>query len=192
MGVQTNPAEQIEDIRRIASGQGWIVQDTEIFYQPSIRLTLPRTYDGSSKEDIFSETRERMDLMYPGLYERDFLDWLGKRSPVMVQVENEHGGVVMWSDDMILTRWDRLTRELGQIQTQRRQAEHISDVHVFLGGDGAYRIRCSIDGVRQLSERLTQWQLDRLNQGVDKRLVAADVYSHVFDTQQEQSKGLKR
>ena len=192
VGVQTNTAEQIEDIRRIAYGQGWIVQDTEIFFQPSIRLTLPRTYDGSSKEDIFSETRERMDRMYPGLYERDFLDWLEKRSPVMVQVENEHGGVVLWSDDMIMARWDRLTRELGQIQTQRRQAEHISDVHVFLGGDGAYRIRCSIDGVRQLSERLADWQLKRLNQGTDAKLVAADVYSHVFDTEREQSKGLKR
>lgn len=83
-GVQTNTAEQIEDIRRIATAQGWLVEDTEVFYQPSLCLRLPRTYDGSGRQEIFDEAKAITEKLYPGLRDRDFFDWLDKRSQIIV------------------------------------------------------------------------------------------------------------
>ena len=198
-GVQTNTEEQIEDIRRIATAQGWIVEDTQVFYQPSICLRLPRTYDGSSRQEIFDEAKAITEELHPGLYNLDFMNWLEKRSPIIVQVEKDHGGVVMWSDEMIMQRWQKLAQSLVQVQEQREQRDclmnqidRISDVHVFVGGDGYYRIKCCIDGQKQLSERYPDYQRMQVRQGKDIKLVAAEIYEDKLLAARGQLQGLKR
>ena len=118
-----NTPEQIADIRRIAEAQGWIVEDTDIFFQPSLRLGLPLTYDGMGKRAILDEASKLTNQKFPDLYEKDFLHWLKERTPIQVEVEKAHGGVILWSDQMILKRWKMLTQALCEAQKQRQQLE---------------------------------------------------------------------
>ena len=186
--------EQIDDIRRIAKTQGWVVEDTDVFFQPSVRLSLPMTYDGSSKKELLDEAGRLTCQAHPGLYERDFLQWLAARTPIEHRVWAEHGGVVMYTDDMILSRWEKLTAALEQAVKLRvaavdeRRPEdpslaRITDVTIFVGGDGYWRIRCRIDGVRQMSERVADQEMKAVNAGADPRVLAAEKYMDVLSVQ---------
>lgn len=181
-------AEQIEDIRRIADEQGWIVEDTDIFFQPAIRLGLPHTYDGTGTREILHEANALTDQQNPGLYDSDFLKWLEKRTPNEMEVEKWHGGVVLWTDDMILQRWQKLAQGLVQAQKQRENMARISDEHIFVGGDGYWRIKCKIDGQNQLSERLPDCKLSQINKGtLDLKRAAAEIYADTIETLQQQA-----
>lgn len=196
-----NDRTMVEDIRRIAHEQGWVVEDTEVFYRPSLHLTLPHTYDGCGKREILHEANERTDKLYPGLKESDFLQWLGKRTPIEIQVENEHGGVVRWMDELLFRQWEKLTAALEMNYEQKqmllreeqvqKDMERISDINIFVGGDGYWRIRCKIDGVQQMSERVSDHQMG-LVEKVGAAAVAADVYSIKLRETIEQDSGRKR
>ena len=181
-------AEQIEDIRRIAEEQGWVVEDMDIFFQPSIRLGLPLTYDGTGKREILHEANALTDQQNPGLYDSDFLQWLEKRTPNEIEVEKWHDGVVLWTDEMILQRWNKLAQGLVNAQKQREHMSRISDEHIFVGGDGYWRIKCKIDGQNQLSERLSDYKLSQINEGIiDMKRAAAEIYEDKFETLQQQA-----
>lgn len=187
MDARSTP-EQIEDIRRIADEQGWIVEDTDIFFQPSIRLGLPHTYDGYGTREILREANELTNQENPGLYERNFLEWLERRTPNEIKVEKIHGGVVLWTDNMILQRWEKLAQGLVQAQKQRENMARISDEHIFVGGDGYWRIKCRIDGQNQLSERLSDYKLSQINKGsLDMKRAAAEIYEDTLDAIQHQA-----
>lgn len=180
--------EQIEDIRRIADEQGWIVEDTDIFFQPSIRLGLPHTYDGFGKREILHEANELTNQENPGLYESNFLEWLEKRTPNEIKVEKTHGGVVLWTDNMIHQRWEKLAQGLVQAHKQRENMARISDEHIFVGGDGYWRIKCKIDGQNQLSERLPDYKLSQIDKGtLDLKRAAAEIYEDTFEKIQHQA-----
>lgn len=104
----------------------------------------------------------------------------------------------MWSDDMIMQRWQNLTQSLVQVQVQRihtagllNQLDRISDVQVFVGGDGYYRIKCSIDGQKQLSERYSDAQRMLVRQGKDIKLVAAEIYEDRLLNERGQARQMK-
>jgi len=195
-----NTPEQVEDIRRVAAQQGWIVEDTKVFFRSSLHLTLPMTYDGTGKRQIMREADERTDNQYPGLKEADFLQWLDKRRPFIVQVQEEHGGVVRWTDMMILQQWEKLTWGLEAIYKQKqvveRETQHqkdlerISDIIIYPVKYGQYRIRCKIDGEQQMSERLSEHDVKRINNGTGADTIAAEIYKDRLEEQQQ--KGLKR
>lgn len=107
-GVPVNSGQQIEDIRRVAAEEGWCVEDTEVFFQPSIRLSLPYTYDGSSTRQIMREIARLTEQKNPGLKENDFLAYLNKKSDVGSEIIKAHGGTVRYSDAMIMARWNKL------------------------------------------------------------------------------------
>lgn len=194
MGDVVCSQEQIDDIRRIATSQGWVVEDTDVFFQPSLRLGLPQTYDGTGKRDILAQANALTNAAFPGLYERDFLGWLAERIPFEHRVWAEHGGVVMYTDDMILSRWEKLTAALEQAQRRRLGVDdaqtqavsplkRITGATLFVGGDGYGRIRCCIDGVRQLSERVADHEMMAVSRGLDPRELAARKYEAVLAVQ---------
>ena len=196
--------EQIDDIRHIASEQGWIVEDTDIFFQPSIRLGLPFTYDGCSKAEILKEASDRTNEAFPGLYQKDFLRWLEARTPIEHQVWREHKGVVMYTDEMILSRWGKLTAALEAVykkrlilteekERQERMFARITDVTIFPGGDGYWRIKCKIDGRSRMSERIADHEMKAINNGTPAKVFAAQKYEEVLNAPHEElQKGIKR
>lgn len=185
-----NKPEQIDDIRDVAAKEGWIVEDTEIFGQPSVRLGLPYTYDGLGKREILHIANDITDRAYPGLKDTDFLQWLDYRNKEEKKVAQNHGGVVRWTDDMIKQRWQKLTHSLVQAQRERLGLNRISDVRVYLGGDGHRRIKCRIDGQDMLSEHFSDAAMTMLNKGVDIKILAARCYEDQL--QAKQDRGLKR
>ena len=196
-----NDQIEVDAIRCLAHEQGWVVKDTEVFYRPSLHLTLPQTYDGCGKREILHEANERTDKLYPGLKGADFLQWLEKRTPIEMEVENEHGGVVRWTDELLSRQWEKLTAALEMHREQRKVAERkeqlqkdmarISDIVIYVGGDGYWRMRCKIDGVQQLSERVSDHQMG-LVEKVGAAAVAADVYSIKLRGTIGQDSGRKR
>ena len=187
---KVNKPEQIDDIRRIAAEQGWIVEDMEIFAQPSVRLGLPYTYDGLGKREILHIANEITDALHPGLKKDNFLEWLEYRNKEEKKVVQNHGGAVRWTDDMVKQRWQKLTQSLVQAQRERLGLDRISDVHIYLGGDGHRRIKCRIDGVDMLSEHFSDAAMTMLNKGADIKILAARCYEDQLRPQQD--KGLKR
>lgn len=172
----------------MAEEQGWIVEDTDIFFEPAIRLGLPHTYDGTGKREILREANVMTDKENPGLYDEDFLKWLEKRTPNEIKAEKIHEGVVLWTDDMILQRWVSLRNGLVQAQKQRENMDRISDVHIFVGGDGYWRIKCRIDGQNQLSERLSDYKLSQINNGtLDMKRAAVEIYEDTLEAIQRQA-----
>lgn len=194
-----NSRGQMEDIRRMARQNGWTVEDTETFYLPSVKLMLPYTYDGSAKSQLSREASARVKEMYPKLWDEDFDEFMNKKSAVLDELADRHGGVVRWTDMMIVGQWEKLVSSLELACRQRRETENaeavgrISDVTVYMGGDGYYRIKCSIDGESRMSERLSDIELAAISKGECPEAVAARVYSSVLaESKEEQSKGMKR
>lgn len=188
---KVNKPEQIDDIRRIAAQEGWIVEDMEIFGQPSVRLGLPYTYDGMGKREILHLANDITDSKYPGMQKNDFFQWLDRRNEIAATVALEHGGVVRWTDDMIRQRWQKLTQSLVQAQRERLGIDRISDVRIYVGGDGHWRIKCRIDGEDMLSEHFSDAMMMLKNKGVDVKILAARCYENQLQPQREQDKGLK-
>jgi len=187
-----NKPEQIDNIRRIAADEGWIVEDMDIFGFPSIRLGLPATYDGMGTRELLHEVNASVDRDFPGLYKADFMAWLELRNSREPEFRERHGGVVRWTDDMVLARWQSLTRALLVAERQRQDMQRISDVRTYLGGDGHWRIKCRIDGVNQLSEHFSDAAMTALNRGEDIKKLAADIYRSALDASLQQDRGIKR
>ena len=59
---------------------GFEVLATEIFNQPSISLSLPYTNNGKGRQEILGEASKLTDEKYPGLKEKNFLEWIDKRN----------------------------------------------------------------------------------------------------------------
>lgn len=204
MGDVVCTQEQIDDICRIASEQGWIVEDTDVFFQPSVRISLPLTYDGTAKQDILHAASARTNDALPGLKEKDFLQWLEKRTPFEHEEWQKHGGVVMYTDQMILDQWEKLTRalevtqKLRQLVSEEKERQEkllarITDVTIFPGGDGYWRIKCKIDGKSQLSERIADHEMKAIDNGTPAKVFAAQKYEDVLNAPHEElPKGIKR
>lgn len=204
MGDVVCTQEQIDDICRIASEQGWIVEDTDVFFQPSVRVSLPLTYDGTAKQDILHAASARTNDALPGLKEKDFLQWLEQRTPFEHEEWQKHGGVVMYTDQMILDRWEKLTQALEVTQKlhqlvkdenerQEQLFARITDVTIFTGGDGYWRIKCKIDGKSQISERMADHEMKAINKGTPAKVFAVQKYEDILNAPQEDlDKGLKR
>lgn len=190
--IEVNKPEQIDNIRRIAADEGWIVEDMDIFGFPSIRLGLPATYDGMGTRELLHEVNASVDRDFPGLYKADFMAWLELRNSREPEFRERHGGVVRWTDDMVLARWQSLTRALLVAERQRQDMQRISDVRTYLGGDGHWRIKCRIDGVDQLSEHFSDAAMTALNRGEDIKKLAADIYRSALDASLQQDRGIKR
>ena len=186
-----NNEKQIANIRSVAQQQGWIVEDMHIFGMPSVRLGLPLTYDGYGTREILHEANDIVNRQHPGLEKEDFFKWLELRSAEEQRVIARHGGVVRWTDDMVKKKWNGLTQALTVAEKQRQDMERISDVRIYVGGDGYHRIKCRIDGVDMLSERFSDVNIDLLNKGTDEKELAYRCYKEYFQ-QEQQSKSLKR
>lgn len=203
IGDRTNSEEQIALIRRTAKEIGWECSDMLIFGQPSVRLAPPFTYDGSFRQDIIREANDRTNILYPGLHETDFLDWLEKRSAIEIKVQNDHGGVIRYTDLMLSKQWDVLTTKLemgmkhivqqnGGVENMRypdgsltddalyeRALRRITDVRITPPENGKQSVICKIDGRQQMS-RIIQPE----NRGwSDKMMVAARTYRDVLEDQ---------
>ena len=187
-GEKINTEEQIEDIREIAEAQGWVVEDTLIFFEPSIRLGLPLTYDGCGNREILHEASDITNKKYPGLYDDNFMTWLDRRSEILQDVIRTHGGVIRWTDDMIKKKWNNLTQSLDlaqrlknpkidnetvrnmlnrfdrikeKIADDEKKMQRVTDIVIgckTIWGD--YKVRCRIDGVQQPAETLTSGEKD--------------------------------
>lgn len=120
-GVPVNSGQQIEDIRKVATEEGWCVEDTEVFFQPSIRLSLPYTYDGSSTRQIMREIARLTEQKNPGLKENDFLAYINKKSDIGSEIIMAHGGTVRYSDAMIMARWNKLAISLKRAMRLRNE-----------------------------------------------------------------------
>lgn len=187
-GRKINTAEQIEDIRDIAEAQGWVIEDTKVFFQPSIRLMLPLTYDGCGTRKILHEASDITKEKYPGLYDDDYRTWLVRRAEVLQDVVKTHGGVIRWTDDMIKKKWNNLTQSLvlaqqlknprvdnetlrnmldrfkrvkEKVAENEKKMQRVTDIVIgckTIWGD--YKVRCKIDGIQQPAENLTSQEKD--------------------------------
>ena len=152
---------------------------------------MPHTYDGTAKRDILNEANDRTDEAFPGLKKKDFLQWLERRASIVQEVSAKHGGVVRYTDEMILSRWEKLTVALEAVykhrltvaQEQERQEQlfaRITDVTVFMGGDGYWRIKCRIDGIPQMSERMADHEMTAISKGTSAKVFAAQKYESIL------------
>jgi hypothetical protein len=116
-GRKINTQEQIDYIRNVAKKLGFEVLDTKIFNQPSISLSLPYTNNGKGRQEILNEAGKLTDEKYPGLKEKNFLEWIEKRNeefePIVVQ---KNGGVKKWTDQEIINKWNELAEELEKFK----------------------------------------------------------------------------
>lgn len=114
-GRKINTQEQIDYIRNVANKLGFEVLDTNIFNQPSIHLSLPYTNNGKGRQEILNEAGKLTDKKYPGLKEKNFLEWIDKRNeefePIVVQ---KNGGIKIWTDQEIINKWNDLADELAK------------------------------------------------------------------------------
>ena len=187
-----NNEKQIGNIRSVAQQQGWIVEDMHIFGMPSVRLGLPLTYDGYGTREILHEANNIVNRKHPGLEKEDFFKWLELRSAEEQRVIARHGGVVRWTDEMVKNQWNALTLALVQAEKQRQDLQRISDVRIYVGGDGHWRIKCRIDGEDMLSEHFSDAYMSLLDKGADKTELAAKCYEQQLKNMQKQENGLKR
>lgn len=187
-----NVQQQIDNIRTVAEENNWVVEDMDIFGIPSIRLGLPLTYDGLGTRELLDEVNDTVDRDFPGLYDTHFLDWLEERNSREPEFQERHGGVVRWTDDMVKAKWNALTQALVVAEKQRQDIERISDVRIYMGGDGQHRIKCRIDGEDMLSEHFSDANMALLNKGTDEKLLAYRCYADRFQNGPEWSKFFKR
>lgn len=197
--VKVNQSEQIEDIKMIAEQCGWIIEEMDIFFHPSIRLSLPYAYDGSSSKEIIQETNKRVNEKFPELQKTDFLAWIDERDKKRPEIASLHGGVVRWTDEMIIKKWEELTQGLERMQKLREEQKeneglkHISNVKTYDASNGNLYIRCSINGVSQLSKKLNVEDVNKINRGEDIRKIALNYYKEELnEVQQEHAHSIKR
>jgi len=119
LGRKINTQQQIDTIRKIALKNGFVCQDTNVFYQPSIRLSLPHTNDGQSHQEILKQASQITNQKYPDLYEKDFWKWLDLRDHIYLpQVVEQHGGEKTYTDQQVIGMWNNLAKGLEQSQHQ--------------------------------------------------------------------------
>ena len=117
----------------------------------------------------------------------------------------KHGGLVIYTDRMILERLEALTQKLEESQDwikSLNQTDRISDINVFYTGKEPYKrmnISCSIDGVKQSGERLglrdQQFVEEQMNSPRLPLLLeqlAYRYYKNELKNEEQQQKGLCR
>lgn len=123
MEFAINDEQQIQAIEKVADETGWIVEYSDIFFMPSVVLRLPYTYDGAPRADIIKEANNIINEKYPELYQKSFFQWLDYRDAALYDVEQQHGGVVRWTDEMITKKWNDLA-----VGLEREQKLHVTQV----------------------------------------------------------------
>lgn len=192
-----NDAKQIENILSTVNKNGWIVEEMDIFFQPSILIRLPYTNDGSGKGELLNEGNIIMDKKYPGLQQKDFLKWLDVREEILhLEVYQKHGGIKQWTDNEIIQKWEELANALVLAATNDKEkdlvAERISDVHFIRISDSEYAISCKIDGQQQTAEKLSKQDMNALNSKIDRKELAAKYFETTLNNSGEINNGIKR
>lgn len=152
------------------------------FYQKEI-LPLEEFRKNSSDKELYDNA---IQLKEQQMY-REILSVTRPR----MNTEDKLGNPILSTDE------DIHRREACETQKERdtlnqTQLDRITDIHIFVGGDGYYRIKCSIDGEKQLSERYPDIQRMLVRQGKDIRMVVAEIYEDKLLATREQSQGMKR
>ena len=148
-GRKVNTQKQIDIYREAANKTGWIIEDTETFMQPSIRLSLPDTNDGTGRRAILEEASELTNKDYPNLRDKDFMKWLDIRNHVYepTVVEN-HGGESILTDEQIIGKWNDLVNEMERLSLNENKSDS-SNIYVgatYLEMNGKERLIFKIVG----------------------------------------------
>lgn len=129
-----NTARQIEQIITQAKASGWRVQEMDIFFEPSIRLCLPMTRDGSTSQELLKEASAIMDVNYPEIsFSDDMNKWLDKRSVIMKKVIKAHGGEIEWTDQAVMERWTDLSCRLEKVSKIEKRKDSTEE-NLLKGG----------------------------------------------------------
>jgi uncharacterized protein (DUF1330 family) len=116
MGRKINTQKQIDIYILAAKKSGWIVDNTELFTQPSIRLNLPYTKDGTSRKIILEEANDLTNKYHPTLKSDDFMKWIDYRNNIYEpKIVEKHGGQIMLSDSQIIQKWNDLVNTMEDI-----------------------------------------------------------------------------
>lgn len=119
-GSEINTQEQIDVIRKAAKASGFIVEDTEVFSQPSLRLSLPFNDKGISRAEVLEEANKRTNKKYPGLRDKDFLSWLDKRNHEFEPEVVKEYGKKSWTDKEVIDKWNILADRLSELKEQSK------------------------------------------------------------------------
>lgn len=112
-GVPTNTERQVKHIEQQALASGWCVERMPIFGQPSLRLTLPETMDGTSSLAINREASALMQEKYPEMtIDSDLKGYFKTKYIEKQAIIARHGGPVNWTDGEVLEHWNTLAARL--------------------------------------------------------------------------------
>lgn len=112
-GRRVNTQEQIDSVINAVNKTGFVYDFTDVFYQPSIRVSLGQANDGTKYQALLKEANALTDEAYPGLHDNDFFKWLDLRNDTYLPiVEQKHGGMKEWTDNEIINKWNELANEL--------------------------------------------------------------------------------
>ena len=174
-----NTEKQINEIREIAEKNGWVTVDNTSLLQPSIRLELPMTYDGTSADDIVREADKRAEESFPGYKALRYPDKVQAIIPFIKNTAEKHGGIVPWTDALIKDKWNTLSvalkNQVQQAQEQNKELERISDIRLITKNDGSWAVKCKIDGEPQMMKDVNEKILNKLGDGkfINKEVCAA-------------------
>lgn len=117
-GRDINSQEQIDNIRKAADNAGFEVLDTQVFFNPSLRIAFPYTTDGTGRQAILKEANDKTNEKYPGLYDTDFMEWLDYRNHIFEpEVVKAHGGRIEYTDKMVNDKWNEFVSNLEQLSS---------------------------------------------------------------------------
>lgn len=112
-GRRINTQGQIDAIISAVNKTGFVYDFTDVFYQPSIRISLRQANDGTKDQTLLKEADALTDEAYPGLHDKNFFEWLEYRNETYLPiVEQKHGGIKEWTDNEIINKWNELANEL--------------------------------------------------------------------------------
>ena len=170
-----NTQQQIDQIVTQAKATGWRVQEMDIFFEPSIRICLPETLDGSSHQELLKEATTIMNERFPNLTLHDNLDeWLDKRGGVIEEVIKEHGGRKKWTDGEVLERWNELSKRLEWVAK-------IEETTGWLTGNDVHSILLTPEESKKLESELEEKKLQTVLSGQTESRIYQERLSRMYD-----------
>ena len=170
-----NTARQIEQIVTQAKATGWRVQEMDIFFEPSVRICLPETRDGSTHQELLKEASALMKEQFPHLsLSENMYEWLDNRSIIMKQVIQEHGGEIEWTDREVMKRWTDLS-------TRLEWAARIDETTGWLTGNDVHSILLTPQESQKLESQLEQQLRQVVESGRDELRIYHERQDRIYD-----------
>ena len=120
--------------------------------QKALAVELPYLMDGTSYDTFIKEARQHAETHTEARFRTDRQAWVTQMNNSKLHVAESHGGVALYSDDMILDRMSRFERAVQRLM--------VSERHMTRGGTDEYNY----------ADFLTSGQDDHIERESVKRL----------------------